>query len=73
MSYPGKTLHALRKKFHRKEFNFRQTAMSKKRPRIYLKFCSKEKEFLFGENSNFFRTKSDFPSDKFLARPKYAR
>lgn len=37
------------------------------------KFYSKEKEFLFGENSNFFRTKSDFPSDKILARPKYAR
>ena len=35
--------------------------------------CSKEKEFLFEENSNFFRTKSDFPSDKILARPKYTR
>ena len=57
----------------KKEFNFRQTAMSKKRPRICLEFCSKEKEFLFEENSNFFRTKSDFPSDKILARPKYTR
>ena len=40
---------------------------------VYILFCSKEKEFLFEENSNFFRTKSDFPSDKILARPKYTR
>lgn len=61
------------KNFTEKNLILGRLQCRKKRPRIYLKFCSKEKEFLFGENSNFFRTKSDFPSDKILARPKYAR
>lgn len=61
------------KNFTEKNLILGRPQCRKKRPRIYLEFCSKEKEFLFGENSNFFRTKSDFPSDKILARPKYAR
>lgn len=36
-------------------------------------FCPKEREFSFGGNSNFLRTKQSFSSDKILALPKGAR
>ena len=35
-----------------------------KEVQMALKLCSKEKEFSFGENSKFLRTKMKSPSDK---------
>ena len=56
--------------FVRKKKNFcsKKIPISSEQNQIFLRT-----KFWPEENSNFFRTKSDFPSDKILARPKYAR
>ena len=41
-----------------------------KEVQIALKLCPKEKEFSFGENWNFLRTKMKSPSDKISGLPE---